>query len=497
MTNTKTSEESLNNFQEQKESVQNSENNENDIIKSVENEDDNPLKDSHENILMSFIDMRKTIQSKTSAEQQLLMMIVGQMQKLEKDVQTERSERMRLEKEIKDRNVTDDEQLAHLTKTVDTLLYNLQGYESSAIAREDDNELERANQAKRRSLAKKKKLKEEFRMKEQEAKAAEPVEAAEKAVAIAAESATELKTEVAELEMIEKKDTNKDNDNEDGDGDDDDDEDDETKAAKVAFAKAKALSEEQDRLEDLKREEKLKEMSDNNSDKSAAKRWYAASIIQVAYRHYLHMKIWKSAVDFGRERVKDGQGITARIGKLEKIVIDLNAYRQRQEEELLKAQKLALELKKKSKYGNEALEQVIEKIENSLEGKTSKADTVNLVKSVEINVQTVNDVIKEQENIREEMKLQHELKQKEGMNNVKEQLDIAKQELMNGIKILEKSSLLATTENQTKMNELKKELILVQEEQVSLSEALGMATKEDPKAINADNLNEMLNSLGK
>ena len=126
MTNTKTSEESLNNFQEQKESVQNSENNENDIIKSVENEDDNPLKDSHENILMSFIDMRKTIQSKTSAEQQLLMMIVGQMQKLEKDVQTERSERMRLEKEIKDRNVTDDEQLAHLTKTVDTLLYNLQ-----------------------------------------------------------------------------------------------------------------------------------------------------------------------------------------------------------------------------------------------------------------------------------------------------------------------------------------------------------------------------------
>ena len=56
---------------------------------------------------------------------------------------------------------------------------------------------------------------------------------------------------------------------------------------------------------------------------------------------------------------KDGEGITARIGKLEKMVIDLNAYRQRQEDELIEAQRLAMEMKKTNKYGSEELQQVI------------------------------------------------------------------------------------------------------------------------------------------
>ena len=262
----------------------------------------------------SFADrMKQSIQSKASAEESLLLTLVSAIQKLEVEVHTERTERIRLETEIKERNVTDDDQLAHLTKTVDTLLYNLQGYESSAIAREDDNEIERANQAKRRSLEKKKKLKEDLRVKEAaekqaaevanaisalnkkvedvEAKAVADVakaEAAAEATVAAAAAATEAATAAAAAVAAAEE-----------------EEDEELKASKVAFAKAKALAEEQDRVQDLQRKEKELEMSQKGEkEQGEAKRWYAASIIQVAYRHYRHMSIWKSATDFGRERVK-------------------------------------------------------------------------------------------------------------------------------------------------------------------------------------------------
>ena len=143
MTDTKVSDEALNNFQPVP-------------------EEEKTTAPTDISDLMSYTDMRTQIQKRSSVEESLLLTLVGSLQKLELELQHEREERIRLETEIKNRNVTDDEQLAHLTKTVDTLLYNLQGYESSAIQREDDNELERANLAKRRSLEKKKKLKEQM-----------------------------------------------------------------------------------------------------------------------------------------------------------------------------------------------------------------------------------------------------------------------------------------------------------------------------------------------
>ena len=100
----------------------------------------------------TFSDLMAThITSKANAESALLLTLVSSIQKLETELIHERTERTKLQESIAERNVTDDEQLQQLTKTVDTLLFNLQGYESSAIAREDDNEIERANQAKRRS----------------------------------------------------------------------------------------------------------------------------------------------------------------------------------------------------------------------------------------------------------------------------------------------------------------------------------------------------------
>ena len=116
----------------------------------------------------TFSDLMAThITSKANAESALLLTPVSSIQKLETELIHERTERTKLQESIAERNVTDDEQLQQLPKTVDTLLFNLQGYESSAIAREDDNEIERANQAKRRSLEKKKKL-QVLKQKEQE-----------------------------------------------------------------------------------------------------------------------------------------------------------------------------------------------------------------------------------------------------------------------------------------------------------------------------------------
>ena len=139
---------------------------------------------------------------------------------------------------------------------------------------------------------------------------------------------------------------------------------------------------------------------------------------------------------------------------------------------------------------------------HALEGKTSKDDTINMVKTVELNVENINGLRTDQDELREEIRLQQAEKDrqekeglKEGMNNVQEQIKATKEELLNGIHILEKSSLLATTDTQTKITNLKEQLVTLQQEHVVLNEQLGMATEADPKAINVDNLNDALASL--
>ena len=365
----------------------------------------------------TFSDLMAThITSKANAESALLLTLVSSIQKLETELIHERTERTKLQESIAERNVTDDEQLQQLTKTVDTLLFNLQGYESSAIAREDDNEIERANQAKRRSLEKKKKLqvlkqKEQERLKkEQENVAANDQK--EQAEAIANKAALVQAKAAAVAEQQE--------------------EVEEAIANKAAFAKAQALADEQDRVQDLKRKEKEIEMSKQATDANDAKRWYAASIIQVAFRHYSHMKIWKSAIDMGSKRVKDGNAISARIAKLEKMVIDLNSYRQRQEDELIEASRLAQELKKQGKFGSPELQQVIEKINNALDGKSSKEEAIEIVSSVELTMEQVASVRTEQADIREEMRLANERAAAAGLMQVQDQLAETKNELSKG-----------------------------------------------------------------
>ena len=237
--------------------------------------------------------MSEHMKRKASAESDLLQALVGTMAKMDNDLKQEKKERMRLENEIKTRNETDDEQLKALTKTVDTLLFNLQGFESASIARDDDTELERANQAKRRSLDKKKKLRE---LKEKEDARLEAESIKRRALETESNSSENEPAVITAMPIPTTDDIVL----------DDSEDQEELEKSKAAFAKAKAMADELDRAQDAKRKEKEREMASMDKDAEAAKRWYAASIIQTAFRHYNHMKIWKSATDFGRQRVKDG-----------------------------------------------------------------------------------------------------------------------------------------------------------------------------------------------
>ena len=121
----------------------------------------------------------RSIDAKREAEESLLQSLVRGMRHLEMELKAERKARMKMEAQIRARNLEDDAQLAGLTKTVDTLLFNLQGYESSAIAREDDNEAERTIQAKRRSLEKKRLLQMKKELEQKEMMLAENAETIE------------------------------------------------------------------------------------------------------------------------------------------------------------------------------------------------------------------------------------------------------------------------------------------------------------------------------
>ena len=120
---------------------------------------------------------------------------------------------------------------------------------------------------------------------------------------------------------------------------------------------------------------------------------------------------------------------------------------------------------------------------------------MELVKSVESNLESVEVLTKEQADLRSAMQQQHEAAQAAGMSDVQEQLAQTKEELTKGIQLLEKASLLAEVTNQEQLTALKNELLQLQQEHVALGEALGVATQEDPKAVNADNLTAALESL--
>ena len=424
----------------------------------------------------TFAELMSThIQSKAHAEESLLLALVGAVQKLETELTIERTERKRLQESIAQRNETDDEQLAQLTKTVDTLLFNLQGYESSAIAREDDTELERANQAKRRSLEKKRQL---LKKQEEERLKAKAEEDAAEAEEVTHDSTPSTRPGTADdtAKIAEQK--RKD--------------DEETIANNAAFAKAKALANEQDRIQDLKRKEKEIEIAKKATDAEEARRWYAASIIQVAFRHFSHMKIWKSAVDFGRQRVKDGNAISARIAKLEKMTIDLNAYRQRQEDELIEAQRLALEMKKQGKFGSPELQLVIDKIEKALDNKVNNEQCIELTTSLATNIEQVESVRTEQADLREEMRLSNERAAAAGLSQVQDQLQSTKNELASAIAQLEEFSTSTSATSKAAIDQLTKELKTLQHEHAQLGQALGVATTKDPNAVDIDAVLESL-----
>ena len=65
-------------------------------------------------------------------------------------------------------------------------------------------------------------------------------------------------------------------------------------------------------------------------------------------------------------------------------------------------------MKKQGKFGSPELQQVIEKINNALDGKSSKEEAIEIVSSVELTMEQVASVRTEQADIREEMRLANE-----------------------------------------------------------------------------------------
>ena len=108
----------------------------------------------------------------------------------------------------------------------------------------------------------------------------------------------------------------------------------------------------------------------------------------------------------GATRVREGNSVGARITRMEKTIIDLNAYRQRQEEALEAARREAEEMRNlHGAYGSPELQAVIEALREELDSKASKEDTVAIAHTVELNVEQVDGVKQEQTEIREELRL--------------------------------------------------------------------------------------------
>jgi len=177
------------------------------------------------------------------------------------------------------------------------------------------------------------------------------------------------------------------------------------------------------------------------------------------------------------------------------MVIDLNAYRQRQEEELIEAQRLAEQMKRDGKFGTPELQQVIERIENALSGKVEKEQVKDIATSIEMSLVQVEEVRTEQADIREEMKKANEVAQSEGMVEVQKQVNETKQELSKALASLEDYSRQATSANQNNLEKLRETLETLQSEHAALGAALGVATKKDPKAVSSDDVAAAMESL--
>jgi hypothetical protein len=450
--------------------------------------------------------------AKRAAEEGLLSSLVRGMRHLESELKTERKARQLMEARIRARNVEDDAQLAILTKTVDTLLFNLQGYESAAIAREDDNEAERANQAKRRSLEKKRllQMKQELEQKEQMlAENAETIKTMtdkntaqfqrdehkkytqekrrkEEADAAAAKAATEAAAaadgQAAALPAA--KATPEAAAQADADADAPPDEDEETRAARIQAQKVTELQ--------SQKLQKERERRKSMSQLKEANEHYSAAIIQSAFRRYLRMKIWKSALDFGRQRVKDGNAISVRIAKLEKMCIDLNAYRQRQEEELEEAARLAEEMKRQGVLGSPELQAVIERMRNNIDLKADKEETLHIAEAVKLSVNQVAEVKTDQAELRDEFLRAQQDAAAEGLKNVQLELTATKESLDNALTQIKAASESATASNAVQVNALREDLLELKRDHTSL---LSVATSKDPNAIDADGLSEAMSSI--
>ena len=177
------------------------------------------------------------------------------------------------------------------------------------------------------------------------------------------------------------------------------------------------------------------------------------------------------------------------------MVIDLNAYRQRQEEELIEAQRLAEQMKRDGKFGTPELQQVIERIENALSGKVEKEQVKDIATSIEMSLVQVEEVRTEQADMREEMKKANEVAQSERMVEVQKQVNETKQELSKALASLEDYSRQATSANQNNLEKLRETLETLQSEHVALGAALGVATKKDPKAVSSDDVAAAMESL--
>ena len=459
---------------------------------SMRREGGRARKEEHWNDILA-----QRINAKKEAEDSLLQSLVSGMQFLEKELIAERKARKRLEAEISSRNLEDDAKLDALTKTVDTLLFNLQGYESAAISRDDDNEQERANQAKRRSLEKKRLLamKKELEEKEKhlKANADEDKRMRDENSDFSKNNETEdsnrtpvtndnaslhasnqKNDEVSEMHLNDS----------DGEVKATIDEDEDTKAARI---EAQRVAELQNKKVERERERRksmaqLKEANDN----------YSASIIQTAFRRYLRIKIWKSALDFGRTRVKDGNAISVRIAKLEKMCIDLNAYRQRQEEEIEAAARLAEEMKRKGVYGSPELQAVIERMQNNIDLKTDKEETLQIADTVQHSVKQVTEVKIDQAELREEFLRAQQEAAAEGLKQVQSDLISTKEELDKAIEKLQTTYKSANSKTTAQVDEIKASLLELRNDHSNL---VSVANAKDPSAVDSESMKKAMASI--
>ena len=98
------------------------------------------------------------------------------------------------------------------------------------------------------------------------------------------------------------------------------------------------------------------------------------------------------------------------------MCIDLNAYRQRQEEELEEAARIAEEMKRQGVLGSPELQAVIERMRNSIDLKADKEETLHIAEAVKLSVNEVAEVKTDQAELRDSFLRAQQAAAAEGQN---------------------------------------------------------------------------------